>query len=191
MQGGHAAESPLDALAGCHRHLATLLARLEPLLGHGTADRERRLQIYEIVTDLDKVLGTHMQDEERDVFPVILAVAHAPDRHGQAFALVSGLLVEHREMMETWSRLRIGLRARSAGLSGPPVEEEARAFIAHVRRHLDREDREFGDLLRTATAAQLAEMALAMARRQSNAGCLGTPTKEKRDAGGASGPAAQ
>ncbi len=60
----------------------------------------------------------HVSDEEKDVFPALLAAADSPARRAQAFELVSRLLVEHRELAELWHALRVALQP-----SGPAAVE--------------------------------------------------------------------
>ena len=159
----------MESLGASHRCLSALFDRLEQLLGRDGDQRQLQPQFGSVATEFDEALDKHLQDEECDVFPALLATASSPDRREQAYALVSRLLVEHREMTEIWSRLRVALRARSAGLAGPPYQEDARAFIEICRRHLELEDREFGDLMQAVPRPRLESMAQSIARRHAPA----------------------
>ena len=179
--------SALKSLGAAHRRIAALLARLERHVDGGVEPGEQRAELEAIATGLDGALGMHLLDEERDVFPALLGEARSPGRHAQAFELVSRLLVEHWEMMEIWSRLRVALRASSAGLVGPPCHEDARRFITICRRHLDHEDREFADLLPAVPAPRLESMAASIAQRHADAdaGEGGEAVKRAADPSGA------
>jgi hypothetical protein len=158
--------SPLAALASYHECLGELLSHLGDLLAEGVRKPgEREAVARDILVGFDCALHVHLDDEEDDVFPAILAAAESPGRRAQAFELVSSLLVEHREMAELWLGLRVALGAIGHGIAVPFPEYTARRFLDLCHRHLEREERELGDLVRGIPPARLAQVTESIARR--------------------------
>ena len=165
-----AAGNPLALLASYHDCIGHLLTHLEDLLADGRHDpKEREAVARDILTGFDCALHVHLDDEEDDVFPAILAAAESPARRAQAFELVSSLLVEHREMAELWTGLRVALGALGHGVALPFPELTARRFLDLCRRHLEREEREVGDLARQIPPARLEQVVMSIARRHAGA----------------------
>jgi len=164
---------PLALLAAYHDCIGHLLTHLEDLLADGRRHPgEREAVARDILTGFDCALHVHLDDEEDDVFPAILAAAESPARRAQAFELVSSLLVEHREMAELWTGLRVALGALGHGVALPFPELTARRFVELCRRHLDREERELGDLARQVPRDRLEKVLGSIERRHAQAdGC--------------------
>lgn len=164
--------SPREALGHCHRCIAAMLDRLEALAtelagqvhGADLSDRARTL-----VAQLDEALGVHMLDEEKDVFPAVLAAADSPARRAQAFELVSSLLVEHRELAELWHRLRIALLALGGGVALAFPGGTAADFLVFVRRHLEREGLELAEVVGAMDSTRSRDIADAIAHRHDEA----------------------
>ena len=171
-EGG--AISPLAALGPCHSCIAEMLQRLEAVAAEAAATPVPDLpeRAHALVAELDAAMGVHMVDEEDDMFPAVLAAADSPARRAQAFALVSALLVEHREMAEQWHALRISLLALGSGVAIPFPTDVARDFIVRLRAHLEREDFELSELLRILDPARAREIAGSIADRHAEA-CKG------------------
>lgn len=168
-EGG--ANSPLAALGPCHPCIAQMLQRLEAVAAEigATPPPDLPARAHALVAELDVAMGVHMVDEETDMFPALLAAADSPARREQAFALVSGLLVEHREMAEQWHAVRVPLLALGGGVALPFPADVARDFIARLRAHLEREDLELNELLRILDPARAREIAGTIAHRHADA----------------------
>lgn len=168
------APSPQEALGQCHRCIAGMLERLDDFATRlaaapeakdaGRADRARA-----IVAELDEALTVHVSDEEKDVFPALLAAADSPARRAQAFELVSSLLVEHRELAELWHALRVALLALGGGVSVAFPGGTAADFLVLFRRHLERENLELSELMGVIDPARSREIAASLARRHDEA----------------------
>ena len=169
----HAAGDPLALLAAYHECIGHLLTHLEDLLADGRRHPDGREAVArDILTGFDCALHVHLDDEEDDVFPAILAAAESPARRAQAFELVSSLLVEHRVMTELWTGLRVALGALGHGVALPFPELTARRFVELCRRHLEREERELGDLARQIPVERLEKVVGSIERRHAQAfGC--------------------
>lgn len=176
-EGG--APTAVETLGQCHRCIERMLRRLEAVADETRSAPPADLpaRAHALVAELDEAMGVHMVDEEEDIFPALLAAADSPARRAQAFALVSALLVEHRELAEHWHALRIPLLALGGGVAIGFPELAARDFIVRLRVHLEREDFELGELLRLLDPALARDIGLAISARHAEAcphvqGCL-------------------
>ena len=174
------AEAALALLAAYHACIRDLLVHLEDLLADGRRSPDDREAVArDLLEGFDCALSVHLGDEEDDVFPAILAASDAPARRAQAFELVSSLLVEHREMGELWTALRVALGAMGGGIALPFPELTARRFLDLCRRHIAREERELADLARRIPPERLGQVVDSISRRHARApGCC--PRGERR-----------
>ncbi|MBL0144171.1 MAG: hemerythrin domain-containing protein [Betaproteobacteria bacterium] len=165
------APSPGDALGTCYRCMARMLDRLERLAAefdsslHEAPPADAADRAGALVADIDEALAVHMGDEEKDIFPALLAAADSPARRAQAFELVSSLLVEHHELAELWHALRIPLLALGSGVAVSLPGGTAADFLQFARRHLERGELELADLMRVIGPQRSREIGVAMAQR--------------------------
>lgn len=150
-------DQPFELLAACHERVQRsldLLQRLQAHLAAHGADAQARDAARDVMRYFDIAAPLHHDDEERHVFPALLAADAA--RHG---ALLARLQDDHRRMAAAWPAARAALQAvadgswSSAGadaaasawrqfadLYGPHIEaEEALAYPA-VRLRLTADD---------------------------------------------------
>lgn len=102
--GEVAPDTPWDLLQACHDRVNRTLALLERLCSHVVqhgADRDAREAAIDVMRYFDLAAVEHHRDEERHVFPVLLA-----DASGDWTALVERLLAQHRQMERDWQVLR-------------------------------------------------------------------------------------
>jgi hemerythrin-like domain-containing protein len=110
--------------------LDELPALLEP------AARARRIAADTIRFFRD-VVYEHHQEEERDLFPAVIAsAADGPERE-KVERIVAALTAEHRAVEAEWERLEPGLKAVARGHDAdlPPgaVEALVQTYLAHAR----------------------------------------------------------
>ncbi len=164
------APSSREALGQCRRCVAAMLDRLEELAGDLLAlaqapAPEHAERARALVGELDEALNLHVADEEKDVFPAVLAAADSPARRAQAFELVSSLLVEHRELAELWHALRVTLLAVAGGVSAALPGGTTADFLVRMRAHLDREESELIVVMGMIDSAPSQEIAVSIAKR--------------------------
>jgi len=133
-------EQPFEMLGACHdrvRRMLRLLTKLQQHLAEHGADTAAREAAADVMRYFDRAAPEHHEDEERHLFPRLLASSDAEMR-----ALVARLQDEHQSMERQWARLRGDLLAVRAGQPAP-VEAPARwaAFVALYGGHVDAEDR--------------------------------------------------
>lgn len=136
-------EAPFEMLGACHERVERMLGLIgkirEHVKTHG-ADGQARDAARDVMRYFDQAGPHHHEDEERHVFPPLLA-----QRDPAVLAVVIRLKQDHREMAAQWAPLRAALAALAdagEGWAGFSAEEEQRfdTYDALYRRHLVDED---------------------------------------------------
>ncbi len=141
---GHSApgagfEAPFEMLDACHERVERMLRLLgkirEHVATHG-ADAQARDAARDVMRYFDQAGPHHHEDEERHVFPALLA-----QRDPAVVAVVIRLQHDHRDMAVMWAQARaslLGLVEAGEGWAGFTAEEAQRfdAYDALYRRHL-------------------------------------------------------
>jgi hemerythrin-like domain-containing protein len=131
-----AANSPIEDFSQCHAgilsHLQTLgelPALLEP------AARARRIAA-ETLTFFREAVFEHHSEEERELFPAVLASATAGEERQRVQAIVNALTAEHRKVEAAWTRLEPQLKAVAKGhdsaLQGDDLQQLVDSYRAHA-----------------------------------------------------------
>ena len=125
-----AMDAPLTNFSQCHvgitrqlQILAGLPALLEP------AAQARRIA-SDTVAFFRGTVHEHHAEEERELFPAVLASAKRGPEREQVQVLVDRLVAEHRQIEAMWSRLEPALRAVGKG-------QDADVDVAAVQRLVD------------------------------------------------------
>jgi len=153
-------EAPFEMLDACHERVARmlkLLARMQRrLLVHGWDDSVAQAA-RDVMRYFDLAAPQHHEDEERHVFPQLLANGDAV-----LVTMVKKLQADHREMEHSW----VGVREVLASLTEAPPAGWTRItpaqaevlghFTGLYRHHLDDED----GLIYPAARAQMSAEAL-------------------------------
>ncbi|MFO1381339.1 MAG: hemerythrin domain-containing protein [Chitinivorax sp.] len=164
-------DEPLEMLVACHgrvRAFTETLKRLAQHLQQKGADREAGIAAGNILRYFDVAAPKHHQDEENDLFPLLLA--QSPDDH-QLAVLVAQLHADHLMMGELWLRLREKLLLIKDGNYADLADNElAQHFADMYQQHAAREEE---TVFRTAAqrldAAQLAQLGRSMSARRRDA----------------------
>ena len=107
-------DEPLAMLHACHdrvRRSLDLLGRLCERVMQGRVDAAVHDAAADVLRYFDRAAPQHHEDEERHVFPHVLAAPDAPAAHDA----VRRLQQEHLQMQATWAQLRGPLAALAAG----------------------------------------------------------------------------
>jgi hypothetical protein len=129
-------ERPLDTFIDCHAGIvSTLLALRElPDLARA-ADRAREVATAALGLFGGPVLEHH-QEEERDLFPAVLASARAGNELAEVEAMVQRLVQEHRVIERQWRGLEDAVRdagrGRPARLDAAALEELVSGYLVHA-----------------------------------------------------------
>ncbi|MDE3021740.1 MAG: hemerythrin domain-containing protein [Pseudomonadota bacterium] len=135
-------EEPIGILLACHsniRHQCESLKQLaDHLMDHDTDEFATELAA-QITRYFDSTSSYHHEDEETDLFPLIMNHAKGHDIL-ELELLFNQLALEHRLMQEAWSELRPDLIALSAGHNVSFEPSLAHSFIDSVLQHLELEE---------------------------------------------------
>lgn len=128
---------PLNVFADCHKGIVTQLNALDELPAL-LAPMARARQIAEDTVQFfqDAVFNHHVE-EEKDLFPAVLAHAHAGQERNEIQHLVQQLTAEHRSIEKLWASLQPGLarlaKGQLAEVDGAAVADLVRRYGAHAR----------------------------------------------------------
>lgn len=135
-------DQPFELLAACHERVQRSLALLRRLQAHLAvhgADTQARDAARDVMRYFDIAAPLHHEDEERHVFPALLAADAA--RHG---GLVARLQDEHRRMATAWPAARAALQRVADGAWTPGEAPAAAcawdAFAALYGPHIAAEE---------------------------------------------------
>lgn len=163
-------DEPLEMLEACHDRIADQLKTLERLLDHlphHGVDEQARQAARNILRYFDLAGLNHHEDEERNLFPMLLARAQA-DQIAVVRSLVSELLADHVQMaaaLEVVRRQLVSIIDDSRNL----LEETAvHRLIELYREHIKKENRDLLPLSRCLLTPKDIEMlSRAMTARRS------------------------
>lgn len=134
-------EQPFAMLEACHERVQRTLALLERLRAHVRAqgvDDDARQAARDVLRYFDRAAPLHHEDEERHVFPLLLARA-TPELK----ALVLRLQQDHVAMAVDWAIARMGLLALADGGAQGFTEQDGAAldrFAGRYGAHIEAEE---------------------------------------------------
>lgn len=134
-------EAPFEMLQACHERverMLRLLARLREHVAARGADDQARQAARDVMRYFDLAAPQHHLDEERHVFPPLLARGEPG-----IVALVRRLQDDHAQMEARWAAARAVLDALAQGALAaltPPQEALLEAFAGLYADHIRAED---------------------------------------------------
>ncbi len=158
-------DNPLEMLRACHDRIEAQCVTLAKLSKHlaKQGDNKQAVQAARAILRYFDTAGQHHhQDEERDLFPALLAT-----NDESAQTLITRLLHEHQGLEAAWGNLRPLLVAIAEAHSATLDDTVARHFIEVYARHIEVEN---GTLLplaaRLLNEEQLKRIGQSMAARR-------------------------
>jgi hemerythrin-like domain-containing protein len=140
-------DDPLEMLRACHGRIDTqceTLSKLsEHLASHGS-DIQATQAARSILRYFDTAGQHHHQDEECDLFPILLAM-----QQEAITSLIARLLNEHKNLNSAWQDLRHKLVEVEAGHCIDWNAEIARHFNSLYAKHIEFENGQFLPLVET------------------------------------------
>lgn len=140
--------TPIDDFSQCHagilnhlQALSTLPALLEP------AARARQIA-GDTARFFREAVFEHHAEEERELFPAVLASASEGSERQRVQALVQALTAGHRQIEAQWRRLEPGLEAVANGKDAVLDAAAVEALVASYERHARHEEEQFLPLAR-------------------------------------------
>jgi hemerythrin-like domain-containing protein len=165
--GGEAAGGEFKALDACHREIASNLERLQALVDRLGADgvtTQTQGEASAIETFFSATARGHHADEERHVFPPLLASPNA-----DLVQAVQRLQQDHGFIEENWIELSPQLRALAGGYHWYDLDElrhGVQVFIDLLHDHIELEE----SLIYPEAKAHWAEVFARRAQRQASIG---------------------
>jgi hemerythrin-like domain-containing protein len=169
-------DDPLEMLLTCHERIRAQCATLSKLVLHlpqHGCDAQAQQAAVAILRYFDSAGQHHHQDEELDLFPLLLATENKT-----AQILIERLLADHQVMSAAWQNLRPLLVAISKNVTEQLEASIAQHFIDVYDRHIEIENTQLLPLANSLLSTdQLQSLGIKMAARRSmKAGTTNTAT---------------
>lgn len=136
-------EQPLDEFSNCHGGILAKLDALDRLPALLAPAAEARRIAEDSLGFFTEVVYEHHAEEERELFPAVLASAERGAEREQVQALVDRLVREHRDVEAAWERLKPHLKQVAKGHDTSLDGEALGALVAHYRGHARFEETQF------------------------------------------------
>lgn len=134
---------PILDFSLCHEGILNkldMLGELPALLAPAARAREVAGGALEFFKE---AIFEHHADEERELFPAVLASAKKGDERDRVQLMVKRLTQEHRELEAQWKRLGSGLKKVAKGQASDVDAAAIQQLVAQYRAHAAFEEREF------------------------------------------------
>lgn len=141
--------APIDDFSQCHAGIfkkLEMLGELPALLAPAIRAREIAEKSLEFFRE---AIFEHHLDEERELFPVVLADAARGAEFDSVQFMVARLTLEHRELEAAWKRLESGLKAVAKGRDSDISTADIERMVSRYRGHAQYEEAEFLPLAQT------------------------------------------
>jgi pyridoxamine 5'-phosphate oxidase len=162
-------DEPIEMLRACHdriEHQCDTLERLVPHLKVHGCDEAARQAAAAVLRYFTLAGPHHHADEERDLFPRLLATATGEDAQ-RAAIMVASRVADHREMERLWGALEPALATLARGAIDRLDAVLVGAFCTIYRNHIAIEENDVIALAeRVLPPAALAEVGQAMSIRR-------------------------
>jgi hemerythrin-like domain-containing protein len=133
-------DDPLEMLLACHGRIEAQCDTLHRLVAHLTShgkDAQAHQAARAILRYFDTAGRHHHEDEERDLFPQLLAT-----RNQTACTLVARLLEEHQTIEAKWQKFRPHVSSIADNRSDRLDAQIAKRFISLYTQHIALENAE-------------------------------------------------
>ena len=137
------ADEPIQDFSHCHEGILNrldMLAELPALLAPAARAREVAGQAVEFFR---VAIFEHHLDEERELFPAVLASAAKGDEADLVRLMTQRLTREHRDLEASWKRLESGLKKVAKGQVSDVDAAEIEQLVKRYRGHAAFEEQEF------------------------------------------------
>jgi len=138
-----AGDQPVQDFSNCHAGILKKLdqlGELPALLAPAARAREIAAAALEFFRE---AIFEHHLDEERELFPAVLASAEKGAEHDRVKTLAKRLTDEHRELEATWKRIEPELKRVAKGHESHLDVDEVERLVSRYRAHAQFEEAEF------------------------------------------------
>jgi hypothetical protein len=144
-----ATDEPLTGFADCHAGIVRRLHELNELPGLlGPAARARALAERSLAFFREAIFEHHM-DEERELFPAVLASAEPGDERDRVQAMVQRLTQQHRALEALWKSMEKDLRRVAKGHDSDLDTADVHRLVNEYQSHALFEEMDFLPLAQT------------------------------------------
>lgn len=136
-------DQPLNNFSQCHAGISarlTVLGELPALLAPAARARQIAEESLEFFRE---AIFEHHLEEERELFPAVLASAHPGEEAERVKAMIARLTQEHRKVESLWKHLEKGLKPVARGHSSDLDVRELEQLVAEYQAHARYEEAEF------------------------------------------------
>lgn len=132
-----AGHSPIDDFSQCHAGIVTHLKALGQLPALLEPAAKARQIAADTVAFFREAVYEHHAEEERELFPAVLASAVKGEEHDKVQAIVAELTAEHRKVEAFWALLEPKLKAVAKGheadIDGNSIMALVDIYQSHAR----------------------------------------------------------
>jgi len=136
-------DAPLNNFANCHVGIIKRLNALDELPALLAPAARARQIAEESLEFFREAIFEHHLDEERELFPAVIASAKPGDEMERVKGMVKRLTEEHRMVEALWKRLEKGLKPVAKGLSTDLDVSELQRLVTEYTAHAAYEEAEF------------------------------------------------
>lgn len=137
------ADAPIGDFNNCHVGIMRKLDALADLPAMLAAAARARSIAEQSLGFFRKVILEHHQDEERELFPAVIASAREGEERERVSAMAAQLTAEHREIERIWKGLDKELEQVVKGKAGTLDMAALQNLVARYRAHAAFEEAEF------------------------------------------------
>lgn len=129
--------APIRNFSQCHVGIVSQLQQLDRLPPLLEPVREARRIAADTLRFFRTVVYDHHKEEERELFPAVLASARKGEEHDQVQGITDRLTREHRSIEARWEKMEPALKSVAKGgdadLDGAAVAALVSDYLAHAR----------------------------------------------------------
>jgi hemerythrin-like domain-containing protein len=141
--------SPLNNFSDCHVGIIERLRVLDQLPALLGPAARARLLADEALSFFREAIFEHHLEEERELFPAVLASAGPGAEWSKVKGMTDRLIDEHRSIEKLWKSLEKGLRQVAKGQDTQLNELDLHRLVAQYQTHAQYEETEFLPLSET------------------------------------------
>lgn len=141
--------SPIDDFSQCHAGILSHLQALGQLPALLEPAAQARRIAAETLGFFREAVFEHHAEEERELFPAVLASATPGDERERVQGLVDKLTAEHRRVEDAWKRLEPKLKAIAKGHDTDVAPEAIQMLVDSYQAHARFEEAVFLPLSQT------------------------------------------
>jgi hemerythrin-like domain-containing protein len=142
-------DAPLTSFEKCHTEILDRLGQMTALPNLVAAADQSRSIASDLLTLFAKSILVHHADEEKELFPAVLADAIPGEEKAKASAMVRRLVDEHRAIEAAWRDLKSAVQAAAAGKPATLDAQAVAELVLAYNAHANYEETEFLPLAET------------------------------------------